>query len=52
MSFFLGDEAEAIVVKDQLNRGTFCGCKDINVVAGLIKVKIGCGTKIIVLGVV
>lgn len=33
-----GDEAETMVVKDQLNRGTFCGCKDVHCVANLIKV--------------
>jgi len=33
-----GDESEGLVIKDQLNRGTFCGCKDIHCVANLIKV--------------
>jgi len=33
-----GDENEGNTVKDQLNRGTFCGCKDVNCVANLIKV--------------
>ncbi len=34
-----GDEAELVVIKDQLNRGTFTGCKDIHNVANLLKVR-------------
>jgi len=33
-----GDEFEGLLVKEQLNRGTFCGCKDIHCIANLIKV--------------
>jgi len=33
-----GSDSEMVLVKDQLNRGTFCGCKDIHAIANLIKV--------------